>query len=127
MRLETLALDPNWNSPEFSTDTRDNLGPLGWTHSSPPELTIGPGGSRTVDLGHVIDSAKHVYFTLLMPSAPLSGVQYLVPGSYRVSVAVVAHNVDASRYELDVTWDGQWTGDRPLSEHLTVTTPQRVE
>jgi hypothetical protein len=35
----------------WRTEVTRNLGTLGWTHVQPPELRLGPGVMRTVDLG----------------------------------------------------------------------------
>lgn len=123
--IETLALD-NFGGDDRELDPRHNLGPLPWTHTKPPELTIGPGVIRTVDLGYVVESDEARPFTIPMPSAPFSGAQYLLPGSYRIELAVVASDMDAERYEMTLLWDGAWLGEPPLSDHLKIEAPHRT-
>lgn len=123
--VTTLSETTDFTVHQRAYDERHNLGPLPWTHTNPPDLTLGPGASRTVDLGYVVDAQDQHNFTLSMPTAPFSGVQYLAPGSYRLRLAVVANNVDAENYEMQLTYDGLWLSDLSIGDHLHVDAPRK--
>lgn len=105
-----------------------NVGSLGWTHADPPDLTIGPGAMRTVDLGR-IEGSSDPYFTLGLPDQqrPASRVDRMPAGRYLLTLLVVGHNFDATAWEVDLTYDGQWVphSSEPR-DHLTITKPRRV-
>jgi len=96
--------------------TSRNYGPLGWTHVSPPSLRIGPGASRTVDLGCLIsrhhDGASGggiERFMLGLPVRPLSMVDQLHPGSYDITLAITGSNFNARYFRIPFEFDGEWT------------------
>jgi hypothetical protein len=93
--------------------------------SNPPELTLGPGATRTVDLGYLVDAQDHHSFTIAMPTRPFSGIQHLPPGEYRFRLAVVANKFNLESYEIELTFDGLWLRDR-LDNDLQVGRPHRV-
>ncbi|MDX6439831.1 MAG: hypothetical protein QOF45_2414 [Gaiellaceae bacterium] len=103
-----------------------NVGSLGWTHADPPDLTIGPGAMRTVDLGR-IEGADDPYFTLGLPDQqrPASRVDRMPAGRYRLRLAVVGHNFDARLWELELDYDGGWIpqADEPFV-HLKISAPR---
>jgi hypothetical protein len=80
---EIVPLDPspNIDAKDWRRDTIRSFGPLGWTHTDPPALTLGPGAVRTVDLGLVIDAPGETTFRLGLKVQPASGLQNLPPGS----------------------------------------------
>jgi hypothetical protein len=117
-KAEALTED-SWRTKPIT-----NLGPLGWTTSSPPELTLGPGASRTVDLGHTSDADAYV-FTLGMPIVPATGVHRLPAGLYEIRLAIFGLNIDAQQWSLRLNYDGLWIGgasaDSDTPEHLKIT------
>lgn len=103
-----------------------NLGLLGWTHVEPPELTIGPGIRRTVDLGWKLSETPE--FTLAVSPPPRSGSHALTPGTYRITLAVGGANADARHYALTLWFDGRWKPDQAMSDHVAITDgPTRVK
>jgi hypothetical protein len=102
-----------------------HLGTLGWTSSQPPGLTIGPGVTRTVDLGMVTDT-NDLVFTLGVTVIPVSGLHRLAPGLYRVNLALVGRNFDGQRWTLLLRYDGTWVGGQPPREHLDITDLERI-
>lgn len=105
----------------WRTEPLANLGALGWTHSAPPDLTLGPGAARTVDLATVIDHPQNAAaIVLAMPVQPASGFNQLAAGSYEITLTVVARNVEAQDWRLDLYYDGAWISGEPTAEHLRV-------
>jgi hypothetical protein len=118
-----VIADDKWRSR-----TVWSVGALGWTHADPPDLTIGPGAMRTVDLGR-IEGAGDPFFTLGLPDAqrPASGIDRMPAGRYRLTLLVVGHNFDATLWELHLDYDGAWTPHAtPPAASLKITNPTRV-
>lgn len=95
-----------------------NLGRLAWTHVDPPELTIGPGIRRTVDLGYAISEIPQ--FRLAVSPPPLNRSHGLTPGTYRLTLAVGGANADAQHYALTLWFDGDWDTDKPVADHMAL-------
>jgi hypothetical protein len=104
--------------PENDYEPHENLGPLPWTHSAETTLILGPGASRTIDLGFLVEREQTDWFSLALPTKPVSGVQYLPPGAYRLQLAVVGANFAAKSYEVSLWHNGPWTSERPISEQF---------
>ncbi len=99
---------------------------LSWTHADPPDLTIGPGAMRTVDLGR-IEGDNDPYFTLGLPVIPASRIDRMPAGRYLLTLLLVGHNFDASGWELDLDYDGEWKPHVATpQDHLTITKPRRA-
>lgn len=109
----------------WRTETLRNFGALGWTHSDPPGLTLGPGATRTVDFGSITDTNDPV-FTLGIPAnvKPVSGFDRLPAGRYEVTLSVVGQNFNAKRWKLTVDYDGMWVMANPPQDHLKISVPQ---
>jgi hypothetical protein len=99
---------------------RVNFGPLGWTHIEPTHLTIGPGVTRTVDLGYIASPAN--IFRLGVKPEPLSDSHLLQQGTWEIVLAVGARNTDARHYKLTLWFDGTWgNGGEDVWNHLKIT------
>jgi hypothetical protein len=57
---------------------------------------------------------------------PLGGQDTLEPGSYEVSLEIRARNADAIRYAIPFSWDGKWSGEAAMWEHLRLEAPRRL-
>jgi len=113
--------------------------PLVWSGSS-PQFTVAsvhPGSERHIDLLHLDLPAADEDDVVRTWSATVScqldvspksvGVEdALEPGRYEVSVEVRARNADAGRYAIPVSWDGGWSGQEGVWDHLRVERPRRV-
>jgi hypothetical protein len=104
-----------------------NLGRLAWTHVDPPELTIGPGIRRTVDLGYAVTTIPR--FRLAVSPPPLNRSHAtLSPGTYRLTLAVGGANADAQHYALTLWFDGDWEDGKPVADHMALQKgPTRVK
>jgi hypothetical protein len=110
---------PDPNEPlERDYEPRVNLGPLPWTHTDERTLVLGPGASRTIDLGYLVERDDIDWFTLPLPTNPFSGVQYLPRGPYFVRLAVAGANFVAKEYQLWLWHAGGWTSERPIGDQF---------
>jgi hypothetical protein len=125
---EIVPLDPspNIDAKDWRRDTIRSFGPLGWTHTDPPALTLGPGAVRTVDLGLTVDAPGETTFRLGLKVQPASGLQNLPPGRYEITLTVAAANVDAQRWKLMLDYDGMWLSSERAGDHLKVTELHRI-
>jgi hypothetical protein len=57
---------------------------------------------------------------------PKGGQDVLDPGTFEISVEVRARNADAIRYAIPVCWDGKWSGNAAMWDHLRVEPPRKV-
>jgi hypothetical protein len=94
------------------------LGRLAWTHVDPPELTIGPGIRKTVDLGYAVTEIPQLRLAVSPP--PLNRSHALTPGTYRLTLAVGGANADAQHYTLTLWFDGDWEADKPVADHMAL-------
>ncbi len=126
-KVETIDLRAEFSDgPAAYRNEAHNLGPLQWTHTDRVELTVGAGASRTVDLGFVENLGGRWWFEVDMPSHPFSGIQHLWPGEHRLLLTVAGGNFDAKRYELTLEYDGLWTGEPEINEHLKISAPHEL-
>jgi hypothetical protein len=102
---------------------RVNFGPLGWTHIGEPiplgtpgigwtpgtKQTLGPGITRTVDLGYSV--AGKPFFALAVYPEPLSDAHQEEPGVIELVLAVSPRNADAQHFALTVSFDDLWSGE----------------
>jgi hypothetical protein len=113
--------------------------PLTWSGTSPPRTvaSVHPGSERHIDLLHVdwpgrdeSDIARKwtgdVPLHLDLTPRPAGGQDTLAPGAYEISVELRARHADATRYAIDVAWDGKWSGKAAMWEHLRVVPPRKV-
>jgi hypothetical protein len=113
--------------------------PLTWSGSSPP-LTVAsvhPGSERHIDLVHVDLPARNeieigrrwsetVPLHLDVTPKPTGGQDDLGSGKLEIAVEVRARNADAVCYVIPVSWDGQWSGQAAIWDHLSVEAPRKV-
>jgi hypothetical protein len=113
--------------------------PLTWSGSNPP-LSVGsvhPGSERHIDLLHVdwpagagSEIAQNwpdtVPVHLDLASKSPGRHDTLEPGRYEVSLEIRARNADAIRYAVPFSWDGKWSGQAAMWEHLRVEPPRRL-
>jgi hypothetical protein len=103
--------------------------PLTWSGTSPP-LTVSavhPGSERHVDLLHVDLSARDAApMELDVNPKPTGGQDLLEPSTYETSIEIRARNADALRYVVPVSWDGKWSDQAVLRDHLRVESLRRV-
>jgi hypothetical protein len=125
--IDPVTPSPSLSAAAWRAETIRSYSPLGWTHTEPPALTLGPGALRTVDLGMVIDHAAAPEFRVGLQVSPASGVDALPPGRYAVLLRVTAANVDAQRWALTLDYDGRWVKGQTPSDHLKLTNLHRVD
>jgi len=113
--------------------------PLTWSGSNPP-LTVAsvhPGSERHIDLLHVdwpgddeIEIARKwsdaMPLQLDLSPKPAGGRDLLEAGTYEISVEIRARNADAIGYAVTVVWDGKWSGEEAMWDHLRVEPPRKV-
>ena len=113
--------------------------PLTWSGSNPP-LTVAsvhPGSERHIDLLHVdwppreeLGNGRGRSETLALEldvvPKPVGGQDRLVAGTFELSVEVRARNADAVCYVIPVNWDGTWSRDAAMWDHLRVEPPRKV-
>lgn len=99
-----------------------------WTHVPRPttRVTIPPGATRALDLATVYfrdDWEKRL--NLQIVAEPGDTRQRVAPGRYELILVVTAHNADAQRYAVQVSWDGEFGGEPKCQiwEHFTVAAP----
>jgi hypothetical protein len=113
--------------------------PLTWSGSDPPRTvaSVHPGSERHIDLLHVdwpagdeVEVARKwtgtVPLQLDLAPRPAGGQHILESGIYEIWVELRARNADAIRYSIPVAWDGKWSGQEAMWEHLRVETPRKV-
>jgi hypothetical protein len=113
--------------------------PLTWSGSDPPRTvaSVHPGSERHIDLLHVdwpagdeVEIARKwtgtVPLQLDLAPRPAGAEHILESGIYEISVELRARNADAMRYSIPVAWDGKWSGQEAMWEHLRVETPRKV-
>jgi hypothetical protein len=102
---------------------RVNFGPLGWTHmgesiplangevGSVPgtKQTLGPGITRTVDLGYAV--AGQPTFALAVSPEPLTEAHKVKTGDIDLVLAVSPRNADAQHFTMTLSFDGPWLFD----------------
>jgi hypothetical protein len=123
--VEPLTPSPNIDPAGWRPEVIRSYGALGWTHTTQPDLTIGPGATRLVDLGYVVDHPEDISFHMALQVQPESGVQNLAPGHYRIRLSVVARNVKHRRWVFEVSYDGVWISGSPVSDHFEVSEPKK--
>jgi hypothetical protein len=69
-----------------------------WTGTGPPDLRIGPGVTRTVDLGYIVRGRSR--FNLGLIVLPDSGAGNLIAGSYTVYFMLAGGNFDPIFWSL---------------------------
>jgi hypothetical protein len=107
--------------------------PLTWSGSNPPLAvsSVHPGSERHIDLLHVDLPARDepeigrkwsdaVPLQLDLSPKPGGGRDLLDAGAYEISVEVRARNADAIGYSIPVFWDGGWSGEAAIWDHLRV-------
>jgi len=113
--------------------------PLTWSGTNPP-LTVAsvhPGSERHVDLLHVdwpgddeIEIGRKwsdaMPLQLDLSPRPGGGRDLLEAGTYEISIEIRARNADAIGYEVTVFWDGKWSGEAAMWDHLRVEPPRKV-
>lgn len=127
------------NSGKAVAEARPMGLPLTWSGSSPP-LTVAsvhPGSERHIDLLHVdwpardeLDIAHKwsgtVPVKLDLAPQPASGQHILDSGAYEIGVEVRARKADATRYAIEINWDGEWSGKADMWDHLRIQPPRKV-
>jgi hypothetical protein len=106
-----------------------DFGPLIWTHDAPPALRIGPGVSRTVDLGFLYaDDEDVTYQRFMMGLKTTSGsmIDQLHAGSYDITLVVTGSNCDARRFRVGFEF-GLWTPFEADEEQLRITAVEPVD
>jgi hypothetical protein len=111
--------------------------PLTWSGSDPPlsVASVHPGSERHVDLLHVdwpagdeMEIARRwseaTSLQLDLASKPAGGLASLDPGAHEIVLEVRSRNADAIGYVVGVFWDGKWTGEAAMWEHLRVDAPR---
>jgi len=104
--------------------------PLTWSGSSPP-LTVAsvhPGSERHIDLLHIDlpGPGETVGIQLDLSPKPAGGQDNLASGKLEISIEVRARNADAIGYVIPVDWDGRWSGEAAMWDHLRVESPRRL-
>ena len=133
---EVLRLEENTTTVAEATP----IGlPLTWSGSNPP-LTVAsvhPGSERHIDLLHVdlpardeIEIGRRWSETMalqldLIPK-PAGGQDKLVAGKFEISMEVRARNADAIGYVIPVYWDGKWSGQAAMWDHLRAEPPRKA-
>jgi hypothetical protein len=112
---------------------RVNFGPLGWTHIGEPgpvmgwipgtKQTLGPGISRTVDLGSA--RADEALFSLAVHPAPASGAHELKHGVFDIVLAVSPRNADAQHFALTLSFETWAPAGLRITKPPKPTTPPR--
>jgi hypothetical protein len=136
MVTEVRRLD---DAEDAIAETRPIAHPLIWSGSSPPRAmgSVHPGSERHIDLLHVDWPARDEVeigrrwsettpMQLDLTPKPAGGGEILKFGRYEISVEIRARNADAIRYAIPVQWDGKWSGEEAMWEHLRVELPRRV-
>ena len=124
--IEPLEPSENIDPKDWSERIIRSFGSLGWSSVESPSLTLGPGASRLIDLGWIIDVHGDCTFHMGLKVQPASGIQNLAPGRYRLVLTVSAENVNARRWGLDLEYDGVWTKSQPPEDHLKITNLHRL-
>jgi hypothetical protein len=127
------------DSEDAIAETRPIAHPLSWSGSSPPRAmgSVHPGSERHIDLLHVDLPAREeteigrrwsetTPVQLDLTPKPAGGRELLSLGRYEISVEIRARNADAIRYAISVRWDGEWSGEEAIWEHLRVEPPRKV-
>lgn len=127
------------DSEDAIAETRPIAHPLTWSGSSPPRAmgSVHPGSERHIDLLHVDWPAgdeteigrrwsETSPVRLDLTPQPAGGQEMLSLGRYEISVEIRARNADAIRYTIRVLWDGKWSGQDVMWDHLRVGPPRKV-
>jgi hypothetical protein len=103
--------------------------PVAWSGTRPP-LTVAavhPGSERHVDLPHVdLPVGDEAPLVLDLTPKPAGAHGLLRPSTHEVSVEIRARNADAACYVVPISWDGSWSGNAAMWDHLRVETPQKL-
>lgn len=57
---------------------------------------------------------------------PAGGQDKLVAGKFEISMEVRARNADAIGYVIPVYWDGKWSGQAAMWDHLRAEPPRKA-
>jgi hypothetical protein len=57
---------------------------------------------------------------------PAGGRDLLDAGTYGITIEIRARNADAIGYAVTVVWDGKWSGEAAMCDHLRVEPPRKV-
>lgn len=125
-QIEPLEPSENIDPKDWNDQTIRSFGSLGWSSVVSPSLTLGPGATRLVDLGWIVDVSGDHTFHLGLKVQPASGRQDLAPGRYRLVLTVSAENVNAERWGLDLEYDGVWMNGQPPEDHIKITNLRRL-
>ncbi len=98
-----------------------------WTHLESSSLTIAPDATRYLDVATLALRRDIVEprIQLLIVGEPADRRHHLGPGVYQLSLLVTGENVEASRWSVDISWDGERGDvDEDVWDHLKIDQPR---